>query len=493
MIPPQYNNYDDIPTQSAEPHASSMIETFRAIGYSIDTAIADIIDNSISAECKNVWIWFEWKGMDSRITIRDDGYGMNSNGIIQAMRPGSRNPTEKRGIKDLGRFGLGLKTASFSQSRCLTVVSKLKDYKPSFWTWDLDFVAHTGKWDLLQFIREKTFVDDLDKQPSGTTVIWENIDRLVGAMQEDNEIDRNRFWEMAITVKKHIGMVFHRFIAQGKLKIHFNDDLVEAWNPFMSDKSQVLPEEPLYDGQVVIKPYILPHISRIDKETYEKGEGIKGWVAHQGFYIYRNERLLVAGSWLGMFRNEEHYKLARIMVDIPNNLDDEWQIDIKKSSARPPLAIKQELNRIAKATRTRAVNVYRHRGKLLNPRTENDVIPLWQEKVKHDKRFFTINREHPIVKNAIDNAGSHKPYIKALMRLVEETIPTPTIAIRQSEHPNEQANPFEGAETKEIIGFMKLHYDILLQTYNSDHAKKQLLLIEPFNLYPDLVNEIDIL
>jgi Histidine kinase-, DNA gyrase B-, and HSP90-like ATPase len=483
--------YKDIPTQSAEPQASSMIETFRAIGYNIDTAIADIIDNSISADAKNIWIQFDWKGSSSCISIKDDGFGMNSEGIVQAMRPGSRNPLDERSAKDLGRFGLGLKTASFSQCRSLTVVSKKKDYKACFWTWDLDYVAQTQKWDLLQYIKEYRFVAELDKQVSGTTVIWENIDRLVGKMQEDNDGDKNRFFDIAITVKKHIGMVFHRFIAQGKIKIYFNDNIVEAWNPFMSDKSQVLSDEPLYDGQINVKPYILPHISRINKETYTVGEGIKGWVAHQGFYIYRNERLLVAGSWLGMFKKEEHYKLARIMIDIPNHLDDEWQIDIKKSSARPPLAVREELRRIAKATRVKAVEIYRHRGKIINPRTEQDVIPLWQEKVKHDKRFFKINREHPIVKYVMESEENNKLYIKSLLRLIEETIPTPTIALRQSEKPNEQANPFDGAETDEIVGFMKLHYNILLETLHSDSAKKQLLLIEPFNLYPDLVNGID--
>ena len=134
--------FDNIKTASAIPGAAAMIETFRAIGYSLETAVADIVDNSISASAKNVWINRIWKGGDSIVTIRDDGHGMSGDEIIQAMRPGAQNPLEERSASDLGRFGLGLKTASFSQCRTLTVMSKIQGQSPEFWTWSLDHVAN---------------------------------------------------------------------------------------------------------------------------------------------------------------------------------------------------------------------------------------------------------------------------------------------------------------------------------------------------------------
>lgn len=145
-------DYTDILTTSAEPEASSMIETFRAIGYSVETAIADIIDNSITAGAKNIWIDYDWKGSNTTLSILDDGTGMNNEQLIQAMRPGSKNPLEERNRDDLGRFGLGLKTASFSQSRKFTVFAKARGYKPVFWTWDLDFVNYTKSWKLIRHI-----------------------------------------------------------------------------------------------------------------------------------------------------------------------------------------------------------------------------------------------------------------------------------------------------------------------------------------------------
>lgn len=154
-------NYEELKTANATPAAASMVETFRAMGYSLETAMADILDNSISAGANNIWISRIWKGGQSIITIKDDGIGMNHQELIEAMRPGSQNPLEERSKSDLGRFGLGLKTASFSQCRRLTVYSKKADYKPVYWTWDLDYVAKTNQWELLQWIPDE-YINALD-------------------------------------------------------------------------------------------------------------------------------------------------------------------------------------------------------------------------------------------------------------------------------------------------------------------------------------------
>jgi anti-sigma regulatory factor (Ser/Thr protein kinase) len=162
-------DYSNIQSTSAEPEASSMIETFRAIGYSIKTAIADIIDNSITAGAKNVWIDYDWKGSSSTLSILDDGMGMNNEQLIQAMRPGSKNPLDERSSDDLGRFGLGLKTASFSQSRKFTVVSKLANYKPVYWSWDLDYVNQEKAWKLIRYVPEEAkWLEKVETVNTGT-------------------------------------------------------------------------------------------------------------------------------------------------------------------------------------------------------------------------------------------------------------------------------------------------------------------------------------
>jgi anti-sigma regulatory factor (Ser/Thr protein kinase) len=205
-------NYSEYKKAEAIPEAASMIETFRAIGYSLETAIADIIDNSISANAGNIYINRIWRGGKSVITIKDDGEGMNGNEIIQAMRPGAQNPLSDRSETDLGRFGLGLKTASFSQCRKLSVLSKRRDYKPAFWSWDLDYVAESDKWELLQWIPEE-FTGELDSLPSGTLIVWSDLDRVLPPQTaETDDSAKRKFSDALDKVKNHIAMIFHRFI-----------------------------------------------------------------------------------------------------------------------------------------------------------------------------------------------------------------------------------------------------------------------------------------
>ncbi len=304
-----------------------MLESLRAFGYTIQTAIADLIDNSISAETKNVWLQFDWDGSESCISIRDDGKGMTEEELVNAMRLGSRDPLQQRDAKDLGRFGLGLKTASFSQCRRLTVRTKAVAQNSAIRRWDLDYVGQTGEWRLLRSgaSGSEKRLTALEQMESGTVVLWESIDRVVGGTKTDDSKDHSRFLEMIEDVEKHLAMVFHRFLERkNKLQIWINQRLIEPWNPFLTNEkaTQWLPEENLYfqEDRVVVQPYVLPHHSKVDSQTYEKATGPNGWNAQQGFYIYRNERMLVTGDWLGLgLQRDEHCKLARIQVDLPNS------------------------------------------------------------------------------------------------------------------------------------------------------------------------------
>lgn len=488
-------DYSKYQTVEAIPEASSMIETFRAIGYSIEAAIADIVDNSISAAAKNIRINFEWKGTDTWLSVKDDGSGMNNDELVQAMRPGSKSPLDDRGSKDLGRFGLGLKTASFSQSRKLSVISKKKSYKPVYWTWDLDFVNITGKWDLIKYLPAGNFENEINAVKSGTIIIWNDIDRLVKDLQKDDENAFDKFLQIMIQVKKHLAMVFHRFIEKGRINISFQDRPVGAWNPFLPNEptTQGFPEEPFYNGKVIVKGYVLPHKSKISEDKLKEAEGPKGWNEQQGFYIYRNERLLLAGDWLGMFRKEEHYKLARIEINLPNNLDSEWQIDIKKSIARPPLALRDQLKAYAGKVRAQAVEVYRHKGKNLKPYPGQMFIPLWIDHKRGEKWFYKINRDHPLIdkikKQAIDKSDKA---IETLLKFIEETIPVKSIYIKEAEEPGAQGKPFEGIKHDDIWTLMKNIFNSLTkQGKTKEEAKAVIINLEPFNYYPEYIENLD--
>lgn len=201
---------------------------------------------------------------------------------------------------------------------------------------------------------------------------------------------------------------------------------------------------------------------------------------------------MVAGDWLGLgFQKEEHYKLARIQIDITNDMDPLWQIDVRKSMARPPGALCEELRRIAKVTRARAVEVYRHRGKVLVKRAEKGLVPMWQQRVRHGKVSYEVNREHPVVLEAVENPTTKT--VRALVKIVEATIPVPLIAIDNAERPEEQAGPFEGVSSKQVS-------ELAVQTYESFRrrgtthaaARERVLSTDPFQYFPELVEVLDI-
>ena len=487
-------DYDSLRTANAIPCAASMIETFRAIGYNIETAVADIIDNSISANAKNVWVTRHWHGDKSFITIKDDGCGMNSQEIIDAMRPGSHSPLEERSKTDLGRFGLGLKTASFSQCRKLTVLSKKSGYHSAYWTWDLDYVAQTNEWTLLQWIPEylDESVDDIEH---GTLVIWSDLDKVVRKGTSENDINaKEKFSNSLDRVRQHIAMTFHRFLEEKSLKIFWCGHEIDPWNPFCisESKTQSRPTEGIVGG-IKLKGYVLPHKSAFSSEkAYNVAEGINGWPAQQGFYVYRGKRLLLAGDWLGLFRKEEHYKLVRIQVDIPNTLDSEWQIDIKKSRAYPPMQNRSQLESYAKAVRSIGCEVYRHRGKILKQKAGTSFQPLWCEKKKDNKWSFVVNREHDMIKQiksmALDNP---EKAINTLLSFIEETLPTKTIYINEAKGEESQLEPFMGINPSIITDMMRTMYDNQIKTgKTSEQAKAYLKTVEPFNLFEDLIENL---
>lgn len=486
-------DFSNLQTASAIPGAAAMIETFRAIGYSLETAVADIVDNSISANAKNIWINRIWKGGESLIIIKDDGCGMTSDEIVQAMRPGAQNPLKERVLTDLGRFGLGLKTASFSQCRNLTVISK-KNGQISYWTWSIDYVSITDKWELIHWAPME-LIGEMNDIESGTSVIWSNLDRIIPAnTKSDDENAKRKFSSDFDRVKQHLSMTYHRFIEKNEVKLFWCGNEISPWNPFCPEenKIQTMPTEIVRDC-ISVKGVILPHKNNFSSEAaYKVAEGIYGFSAHQGFYVYRGDRLLLAGDWLGLQRKEESYKLVRIQINIPNSVDSDWQIDIKKSKAYPPAYCKQQLESYARRACAIGLEVYKHRGRILKRRAGYDFQPLWNEKKKDDKWFFVVNREHSIIKNVKLMAKDNPDYaIETLLKFIEESIPTKTIYAKEAKDEETQREPYLDVDISVIKLMMRQIYNNNISSgFTPEQAKLSLKQMEPFNNYEDLIEEL---
>lgn len=477
------------------PDAGAMIESMRAFGYDLPTAIADLIDNSISAKAKNVWIDFLWSGAESRILVRDDGIGMDEKALVMAMRMGSISPLAEREKNDLGRFGLGLKTASFSQARRLSVISKAKRSAAEARCWDLDYVvgSGSGEWRLLRApeILASEVGRALADQASGTVVVLDKLDRVVGDAAPEDSKAQKRFRERVDHVRQHLGMVFHRYLRGPKaLTIYINCAQVEPWDPFLIGQSDQLGEESLqYEGDsIVVVPFVLPHHSRISSEVHKATAGPKGWNAQQGFYVYRNKRLIVAGDWLGLgIQKEEHYKLARLRVDIPNTLDDAWHLDVRKAKAHPPSAIRDDMKRIARATREQAANVYRHRGKVLQRKHADNFVFVWSSKVFRGKTYYKINRDHPLV-TAVRSSCEGEGRFGSLLSLIEQSLPSPLIVIRNSEQPDALGQPF-GDDHKGLLKNIEYVFAAMLeQGLTAEEAARKIAVMDPYTHHPDVLS-----
>ena len=486
-------NLSNIYSEEVPPRADALVETFRAIGYSPETAIADLLDNSITAAARAIAIDFKWVGADSTVTISDNGNGMSGAALVNAMRPGSTNPLQTRAATDLGRFGLGLKTASFSQCRRLTVLSKPIGGAVEYRCWDLDHIGRTQGWYLLTWVSDSSLIQRLANMPHGTIVVWELADRLAGGLRTDSDRDRHKFNHMIERVQWHLEMVFHRYLQNG-LVITINGNRLRPWDPFLTGRpgtQRLADEEPSPD--IHVAPYVLPHHRLFaTREEHEHAGRVKGWNAHQGFYIYRNDRLLVPGDWLGMFARDEHHKLARIAVSLPASLDHEWQIDIRKAQAKPPFFLRDRLRSIATVTRQRAAEVYRARGQKIQKLTGTPVTPVWQPEIKEGRTRYRLNREHPALQTVFDELGNSATAtrLREALRFIEEAVPVPLIALNATEQPHFEAQPFED-EDREALELMRRIYQRKRKTGSTpEEARHYVARIDPFHQKPHLLEQL---
>ena len=469
------------------PDASAMIESLRAYGYTLSTAVADIVDNSIAARCRNVWLKFEWNSGDPWISIADDGSGMSESELRRAMRLGSTNPLEERDPSDLGRFGLGLKTASFSQARRLTVASWPRGGNGVLRRWDLDHLARpeVKGWQLLKSAHPDTGsrADEAKARglKNGTVVLLEILDRVASVERDVPDDVAEEHWVSEVArVRQHLAMVFHRFLsdtAKKGIRILLNDTSVDPWDPFctLEDATQVEAEDLNSDlgGVVGVKGFVLPHRDRFyptdktrSKKLHQAAAGPAGWNAQQGFYLYRNRRLIIPGDWLGLgpgpngWKKEEHFKLARIRVEIPNSMDHEWQIDVKKSTAIAPPALRSWLTGLAKTVREKAKEVYAYRGgrPSRQPRRPTDHTRPWVTKTKADGTFsYRIDRNHSLFQALVSSVPPENgKELETLLRLIEETVPVQRIWIDTADNQDGVSAPFEG----EVHATLRRHLEI---------------------------------
>ena len=412
------------------PNAASLIEGHRDFGYTVETALADLIDNSISAKASFVKITVESTGEEPWIALSDDGVGMDEGELIQAMTLGSKNPKDERERQDLGRFGLGLKSASFSQCRSLTVLTR-KNKKTSCARWDLDRVSDLDKWSLELIDTPDSLKCHELLEETGTVVFWEKLDRLNGGYTDNNRKRTEYFNSEISRAERHIRIVFHRFIESNnsRLELSLNGRSLKPIDPLASSHSATqrdpLETLELKRGVVNIRCHTLPHHKKMTKEEWEELAGAEGHLKSQGLYVYREDRLIISGDWLGLARQTELTKLCRIAVDIPNSMDTDWKIDVKKASAQIPPIVRERLKKIIERFVGTSKRTYRSRGHKL---VDKYRFPIWNRVQKDGQITFRPNFDHPLFKSYSDQLSPElREGFERCLRLVGSGLPIDTL------------------------------------------------------------------
>ena len=408
--------------------AKSLLTGLRSIGYSFSSAVADIIDNSISALATEVYIYSDPLANEPYFEILDNGRGMDTKELDNAMLPGSdRNNVEDSEL-ELGRFGLGLKSASLSQCREFIVISK-KNNAINAMSFDLDIIEEKNKL-MLKVLTENEIsciphVDELRDKPSGTLVVWKKFDKIEGLAKNFEDSFRSLVSES----KKHVELVFHRFY--GDINIYYHGRLVEKRDPFLLDsvgrqQTGRTSRIKVNEQEIVVTPYTLPFANTLTLEEKSLLGNPKSIYDEQGFYLYRNKRLISWGSWMRMGIRSELNKLARIKVDIPSSLDSVWMLDVKKSSAKIPDKIKDQIKMAVEDSIIRSKRTTRFPG----TKEQSVECKVWDRILEHEGKVrYQINRNTPAIAALYDALGEdEKGLLEIALSQIESYIPKYSIS-----------------------------------------------------------------
>jgi histidine kinase/DNA gyrase B/HSP90-like ATPase len=476
------------PAEEVPPNAGPLVESLRDFGYTLPSALADLIDNSITAGSRHIYVIIETSGSGPHIAVTDNGRGMDVKTLVEAMRMGCQGPLSERDYNDLGRFGLGLKTAALSQGRRVTVITRKRQASEVIVRrWDIPHILQTGKWQLLKDLTPiaSQYAEQIKKRSSGTAVVIEDLDRPSFLRVAPDEL-QDHLGRMLEAVRQHLSMVFHRFIEDG-LIIKLGSTPLQQWDPFLKGKSTELPCERLHSGEIIVTPYVLPHHSKLSDEAHEQAAGPNGWNAHQGFYIYRARRLIVPGTWLNLhFRKEEHYKLARIQVDLSNSMDAAWHLNVMKSHVAAPAFLRDDFKRIAGDVRRQAAEVYRHRGERQAPSDSPPQRFVWKRVSNRTGVRYRIDRTHPVLQSLVHSGCEHDSILEQVLQLIERTLPIASML-------QDPARALDGGVDTEIPENLEQYVSLVIHAEQfliragipPADARNKVLAAEPFARFRD--------
>lgn len=465
----------NIKSEDASPNPEYLIKSIAEQGYSLETSLADLMDNSISAEADKIEVLIDTDSEPFKLFLADNGQGMTEEELSKNMQFPSNSPEDSRSNSDLGRFGLGMKTASFSQTRRFTVLSKKKgENKYHGRTWDVDFLKANG-WKIIIISDEevaklmyqynqlsKEFLKRFDDYDPNTIVIWEGLYKFESYLKEGNRKDALKR-EITEVTSDYLALAFHRFMEKNinPLKIRINNTIVSPFNPFPEEEKdfrQIEPKQSSFRSDVIkIEGFVLP--SRAIKESTK---GLTKWTTRhrglmdmEGLYIYRANRIILFGGWNGIVKKAPRLQLARLRVEVGNSVDHLLHLNVAKSQIVVPHELRNAFEDYIHELKIEAEREYYNRGirKFSGIKSQNN-IQLFERSYSSKGSILEVNNNFPLVKNLQESLNKKQnSQLNLLLRMINTRV-------NNIRHVHEEKE-FLGIEEKDGISVEELHNNIL--------------------------------
>jgi histidine kinase/DNA gyrase B/HSP90-like ATPase len=436
--------FNNVIYEDAAPNPEHLIKSIAEQGYSLETALADLMDNSIAANANMIEVLIDTSSEPFTLFLADNGLGMSEEALKKNMQFPSASPESERKSKDLGRFGLGMKTASFSQTRRLTVLSKEKGSKIySGRTWDVEYLKLNG-WRIIVNSAEEIneLVDRYKKISSehlskfddfepNTIIIWNGLYKFENYLEEKNRKEALSKEITQITTD-YLSLVFHRFLEdkENPLKIRINNSIIDPFNPFLIDEADLRSLEPKqgdFSGETIkIEGYVLP--SRSIEESKSPisiwTTKYRGLLDMEGMYVYRANRIILFGGWNGLIRKAQRLQLARLKVEVGNSVDHLLHLNVAKSQIVIPHELKKAFESTIEELKTEAEREYYNRGirKFSGSKTTNHA-QLFERISSNKGALLEVNKNFPLIKLFIQNLSKDQSSkLNMILRMINTRI-----------------------------------------------------------------------
>jgi len=429
--------YEDV-----TPNPEYLIKSIAEQGYSLESALADLIDNSISANATQVEVLIKTNKEPFILYLTDNGDGMDEETLKASMHFPSTSPDSSRDLNDLGRFGLGMKTASFSQTRKFTVLSRKKgSIQYHARTWDLE-ALEDNKWQLIVNTQQEIeqIVTQYQTQSSDNLnqfenyepniiIVWHGLYKYEEYLEEGN---RRKALKREITevTTDHLSLVFHRFMERKRLplQIRVNNIQLEPFNPFPEKnlRSIEFKQKGFGTDSIKLEGFILPSTSI--KEAEDSYTSIwttkyRSLLDMEGIYIYRADRIILFGGWNGLIRKAPRLQLARLRVNIGNSVDHLLHLNVAKSQVIIPHELKDAFESYINELKDEAKKEFFNRGISKFPKKSAICESLFVRNASNKGVLLEVNADFSILKQLNEELSpSNKAKLKVFLKMINTQI-----------------------------------------------------------------------